>query len=312
MNSRMRNLGIFVGGIALVLGFPFFLSQYYVNLIIEVVILTIFATAINLLVGYTGLSSLGQAAYLGTAAYTVGVLTTHGWQNPWLNALIAIGMAGVLSAVFGLLCVHTKGIRFCMITLALGEVIWGLAIKWRSITRGEDGLSGISRPNTGFLSFLADINNYYYFVCLVATVMLLIMYLIVRSPFGLSLHGIREDDERMQALGYNVWLHKYLCFVLSGLFCGVAGVLWVYYQNYVGLSSVGIMLATNGLMMPILGGTNFFLGPMLGAAVIIFAENIVSTLTTHWLMILGLMYVVLILFVPNGIIEGIRDKLRRK
>jgi len=312
MNLKPINIAIFIGATVLFLAIPLFASPYYVDLITKVLILSIFSASVNLLLGYTGLPSIGHAAFLGVAAYTVGILTTNGFQNFWSNSLLGIVSATLLAALFGLICVHTRGIRFLMITLALGEVIWGLVIKCRHITGGEDGIVGIKRPHHEFFWSLVGISNFYYFVCIVTIFTLFILYIIVRSPFGLSLVGIREDEERMLVLGYKVWLHKYLSFVLSGLFSGIAGVLWVYYNTYVGISSVGIMLSTNGLLMPILGGANFFLGPAIGAAVMTLVENIVSSLTTHWLMILGLLYIVVIVFVPNGILGGISDKLRGK
>lgn len=311
MNSRLKYFAVFTGGVILILSLPFFTPSYYVDLLTQVLILSIFATATNILLGYTGLPSIGQSAFLGMAAYTIGILITHGFVNLSLNVLIGISAATVLAALFGLICVHTSGIRFLMITLALGEVIWGFAIKWRSVTRGEDGIVGIERPDTGFLWSLVGTTNFYYFVCVITIFTLLILYLIVRSPFGLSLVGIREDEERMRTLGYNVWLHKYLSYILSGIFCGIAGVLWAYYNTYVGISSVSIVFSTNGLLMPILGGANFFLGPAVGAAVMTLLENIVSSFTMHWLIILGLIYIVVIVCMPNGIVGGISSRLRK-
>lgn len=312
MNLKPAHVVIAIGTTILFLAVPLFASPYFVDLTTKVLILSIFAVAINLLLGYTGLPSIGHAAFLGTAAYTVGILTAHGFQNFWSNALLGIVSATLLAALFGLMCIHTGGIRFLMITLALGEVIWGLAVKWRHITGGEDGIVGIKRPHSQFLWSLVGINNFYYFSFLVTVVTLLILYLIVRSPFGLSLVGIREDEERMRVLGYKVWLHKYISFVLSGLFSGIAGVLWVYYNTNVGVSSIGIMFSTNGLLMPILGGANFFLGPAIGAGVMTLVENFVSSHTTHWLIFLGLIYVIVIVFVPHGILGGISEKIKKR
>jgi branched-chain amino acid transport system permease protein len=303
---------ILMAVVALFLCFPLFAPLYYVDLSTKILILSLFAAAIHILLGYTGLPSLGHAAFLGTAAYVVGILTSRGYQNFWSNGLTGIASATLLAAFFGLLCVHVGGIRFVLITFALGQVVWGLALKWRHITGGEDGIVGIKRPLSDFLWSLEGITPFYYFVLLVTVSALLVLYLIVKSPFGLSLVGIREDEERMRALGYKVWLHKYLSFVLSGLFCGISGVLWVYYNTYVGISSVGVMLSTDGLLMSIIGGTNFFLGPAVGAIVMILVENIISGFTAHWLIILGLIYIVVIVFVPNGILGGFCDKLRKK
>ena len=284
-----------------VLLLPFLFSNYYVGLVIQIFVMAIFASSLNLLVGYTGLPSMGHAAYFGVAAYATGFLYFAGMKNFWIVLLAGVGISAFTAALFGLLALRARGPYFMLITLALSEVLWGIAFKWRSITRGDDGLPGIGRPWIGFGIDLKPDLHFYYFSLFILLLVFGALYIIVNSPLGYALRGIRESESRMKALGYNVWLYQYLGFVFAGGFAGVSGALWVYYGGFVNPSNLGVDLSVKGLLMLILGGSGSLFGPAIGAAIIVLLENIVSGLTERWSLFLGIIYVVAIMLFSEGI-----------
>ncbi|MGB6065246.1 MAG: branched-chain amino acid ABC transporter permease [Desulfomonilaceae bacterium] len=286
---------------------PLFLSSYYMSLMTQVVIFALFAMSLDLLVGSLGLPSLGHAVYFGVAAYTAGLVALKVTANFWFCLLAGTGVGLITAALFGFLAVRTYGSSFLMITLALAQVVWGIAYKWRSFTGGDDGLSGIGVPHLGLPLVLTQ-NAYYYLVLIVFGIASLLLTIIVRSPFGNALTGIRESESRMRSLGYNPVLYKYLCFVLSGGFASVSGVLFVFQNRFVGPSDLGLVLSAKGLLMVILGGAGTLWGAAIGAAVITLSENIISAHIDRWIMVLGIIYVVSIMFFPKGILGAIRGR----
>ncbi|HEY7598821.1 MAG TPA: branched-chain amino acid ABC transporter permease, partial [Candidatus Limnocylindrales bacterium] len=219
------------------------LPSYPLTLLTQAAIMAILAMSLDILLGYTGLPSLGHAAYFGAAAYAVGILATER-QAGFVTCLVAgLLVAAVTAALFGLIAIRATGTYFLMITLALGMVVWGLAFRWVSMTKGDNGIAGVPRPDVGLPLNLGAPLPFFYFTLAAALVAWVLLGLLVRSPFGLGLMGIRESESRMRALGYNVWLHKYLAFVLSGVFAGFAGALWAYYNGFV--SPVDVHLVTS-------------------------------------------------------------------
>jgi branched-chain amino acid transport system permease protein len=287
-----------------------FLSAYPLTLLTQAAIVAILAMSLDLLLGYTGLPSLGHAAYFGVAAYAVGILTTE-YRRGFLTCLVVgIVLATLTAAVFGLLAIRASGTYFLMITLALGMVVWGLAFRWVSMTKGDNGISGVPRPELGLPWSLGSPLPFFYFVLAAAVLAWALLGLLVRSPFGLSLMGIRESETRMRALGYNVWLHKYVAFVIAGAFAGFAGVFWAYYNGFVSPVDVQLVTSVETLLMVALGGPGTLAGPALGAAVIVFLKNFVSVYTKRWLLILGAVYIGVILFAPRGVLGAFRRDAR--
>jgi branched-chain amino acid transport system permease protein len=290
----------------LVLLLPSFVSNYYVGLANQIFIMAIFATSLNLLVGYTGLPSLGHAAYFGVAGYTAGFLYLAGIKNLWLVMISGMVLGGITAALLGLLAIRAKGAYFLIITLALAQILWGIAFKWRSITGGDDGMPGIGRPELGMgIDLKADL-HFYYLTFIIFIAFLFAFSILIKSPFGYTLRGIRESESRMSTLGCNVWLYKYLAFIFAGCLAGISGVLWVYYNRFVNPSNLGIDLSVKGLLMLILGGSGSFFGPAIGAGIIVLLENIVSGLTERWSLFLGIIYVVVIMIFSEGIFSIIK------
>lgn len=311
MNIRLRLAALGAGALVLLL-LPYFLPSYFLGLATKMLIFALFAMSLDLLLGYTGLASLGHAAYFGVAAYTVGLLALKADASLWLALPAGLLAAGVTAAFFGLLALRARGSYFLMITLALAQVLWAIAFSWRSMTGGDDGLPNIPRPELPLPWPLADSTPFYYFVLLVAGAAAVLLARIVRSPFGYALRGIRESESRMLALGYNVWRYKYLAFVLAGLFAGLAGCLYVYYNRFVSPEYLHVVRSAEVLLMVILGGAGTLVGPAIGAGVIVLLENVISAHTQRWLMVLGAVYVVVTLFAPRGLMGLVQDYKQRR
>jgi branched-chain amino acid transport system permease protein len=265
----------------------------------------------DLLIGYTGMASLGHAAYFGIAAYATGLLALKlGW-NVWLALPASLLIAALTAAMFGLLALRTRGSYFLMITLALSQVLWGIAFGWRALTGGDDGLPGVPRPAAGLPLSFADGTSFYYLTLVVTALGMLVFWLLVRSAFGAALVGIRESERRMQVLGYNTWLYKYGAFVISGALAGLAGSLFAYYNGFVSPAYLSVVLSASALIMVILGGAGTLFGPALGAALIVILENAVSAQTERWLTVLGLIYIGVTFFAPAGLIGLARKRWQR-
>jgi len=280
---------------------PPFMSAYWVGLLTQVVILGILAMSLDLLIGYTGLPSLGHAGFFGVAAYGVGILSTT-YQAGLATSVAGGFLAGTgLAALFGLIVSHVRDVYFLMITMALGMVLWGLSFRWIPVTGGDNGISGIPRlealvglPVTGPIPF-------YYVALLVFAVSMALMMVLVKSPFGLTLQGIREHEPRMRSLGFNTWLHGYLSYVCAGAFASVAGIMWAYYNGFVSPTYLDLTASSELFLMVTLGGPATLVGPVIGAGAIVILKNVMSAYTARWLLILGIVYIVTILWAPQGL-----------
>ena len=294
-------------GIVMLLVLPYMLSTYYLGLVIQMMIFALFAMSLDLLIGYTGMASLGHAAYFGVAAYTTGLLALRLNVSVWFAIPAALLVAALTATLFGLLALRTRGSYFLMITLALSQVAWGIAFGWRTLTGGDDGLPDVPRPHLGLPWSMADSTPFYYFVVFFIACATLLLIRVVSSPFGYALRGIRESETRMLALGYNVWRYKLVVFVLAATFAGLAGSLYAYYNRFVSPDYMDVARSAEVLLMVILGGSGTLIGPAIGAAFIVFLENIISGYTERWLIFLGVIYVLVALFAPRGLVGFVRD-----
>jgi branched-chain amino acid transport system permease protein len=287
-------------------------SSFIILLTTRVLAFSILVMSLDLLLGFTGLASLGQAAYLGIGAYLTAVLAARyqigmGYDF-WV--VVVLGMIGgaLLAAVFGLLALRATGVYFLMITLALGQCVWGLAYRWNSLTGGDNGINIQHRPKFGI--DLANEVTFFYVVFALFAISLALMYTLVRSPFGRSLVGIREGELRMKILGYNTWLHKYLVFIIAGAFGGLSGVLWAETAGIVSPENVVLTTSVDALLMAVLGGAGTLIGGVIGAGVVLFIREYLSTLVHWWQYALGGVYVLVILYLPGGLMS-IPQRLRQ-
>jgi branched-chain amino acid transport system permease protein len=287
---------------------PAVLSSYQLGLLTKMLIFGIFAMSLDLLLGYCGLPSLGHAAYFGVASYTVGLLALRVVNNFWIDFPAGLLAATIVAALFGLFALRTRGSYFLMITLALGQVLWGIAFGWRSLTGGDDGLPSVPRPRLPLPWSLSEGVPFYYFVLVFFVLAISLLVLIVRSPFGRALVGIRESERRMEVLGYDVWRYKYVAFVLAGLFAGLAGNLFVYFNGFVSPSYLSLLFSASALLMVILGGAGTLVGPAIGAIVIVGLENVISGYTERWVLVLGVIYVLVTLWAPGGLVGLARQR----
>jgi branched-chain amino acid transport system permease protein len=278
-------------------------NGYYVNILSQVLIYAIFALGLNVLVGYAGLVSLGHAGLFGVAAYAAAwLVTTAGWGH-LPAALVAIGLIILTSAAVAALSLRAAGIGFLMITLAIGQILWGMAYRWIDLTGGDNGINVPSRPAPFGLS-LAAATPFYYFTLTVFLIAVLSMAVLVASPFGASLTGTRDQARRMTALGYNVWLIRFSAFVFSGFWSGVAGLLFCYYNEFVSPNVLALGSSAEALLMVISGGSGTLLGPIVGAALVVAMKNVASAYIERWNFVLGAIFVVIVIFMPEGIVPG--------
>jgi len=305
MTSRHKVL--IVIGLLVVLGLAApFANSFIILLITRALVLGILAMSLDILLGFTGLPSLGQAAYLGVGAYLTAILATKygfglGWGF-WLVVVLGILIGAVTAAFFGLFAIRAGGVYFLMITLALGQCVWGLAYRWNSLTGGDNGLNLPGRPVLGSIQLSNDL-TYFYVVFGFFAATLGILYVLVKSPFGRSLEGIRERELRMGILGYNTWLHKYIAFIIAGGFGGLAGVLWAHANGHVSPEDVVLTTSVDALLMVVLGGSVTLIGGAIGAGVVVFVREYLSTLVPWWQYVLGGLYVLAILYLPGGLMS---------
>jgi branched-chain amino acid transport system permease protein len=274
---------------------------------------SILVMSVDILLGYAGLPSLGQAAYLGVGAYITAILATRyqfglGYDF-WLVVVFGSLGGAALAAIFGLFAIRATGVYFLMITLALGQCVWGLAYRWNSLTGGDNGINLRQRPKFGI--DLANEVTFFYLAFAFFVVSLLLMYTLVRSPFGLSLAGIRERELRMRILGYNTWLHKYIAFIIAGAFGGLAGVLWAHTAGIVSPENVVLTTSVDALLMAVLGGAGTLIGGVIGAVIVFGLREYLSTLVPWWQYVLGGVYVLTILYLPTGL-TGIPKRIRQR
>jgi len=269
----------------------------YPYLGVEVMIWVIYALGFNLLLGYGGLPSFGHGAFFGVGAYAFGLTQLHVAPSLWLclaAAILAGGLAGALVALF---ISHRRGIYYALLTIAFGQVFWFVAIKWHSVTRGEDGLLNIRRP-----AFLDDLHALYWFCFAAFVLVVVLLWRLVNAPFGRVLSAIRQNETRARFVGYHVWLYKWLAFTVSALVAGLAGGLFALaqqsaYPNVMSLHQSGFVV----MMALVGGGLVSFWGPVIGAALFFLARDLLGAYTETWLLWYGLLFMAIVLFKPEGL-----------
>ena len=277
-------------------------GTYYVNIASQILIYAIFALGINVLVGYAGLVTLGHAGLFGIAAYT-GARIMNSGQGHFTVIAVALAVTLLAAALFAALALRGTGIGFVMITLAIGQIVWGVAYRWISITNGDNGISISGRPSPFGLSLAAPA-RFYWATLAIFVVAMASMAIFVASPFGASVRGTRDQPRRMTALGYHVWRVRFLAFLLSGFWSGVAGLLYLYYNQFVSPQAVALAASAEGLLMVISGGSATLLGPAAGAALVVIMKNVASAYIERWNFVLGAIFVAIVIFMPEGLVPG--------
>ncbi|MDQ5850042.1 MAG: branched-chain amino acid ABC transporter permease [Pseudomonadota bacterium] len=269
----------------------------------EIWIFAIFGLGLNLLLGYTGLLSFGQSTFFGSAAYVAGYLLKHYAINVFAALGIGIGVGAASALLVGYLCVQRSGIYFIMLTFALNQLFYFIAYQWTTVTGGEDGMPGIPRPALFGVDF-RDPLNYYIFVSVLFLISLWVMKRVVESPLGKILQAIRENEVRAEAVGYNVPRFKLLAFVIGGAFSGMAGVLYAMLFGIVPLEAISFVFSGNVVFATLIGGSGSLYGPIIGSFVFIWLSESVSTLWARWPLLLGVAFVIVVLFLRGGVVEA--------
>ncbi len=276
----------------------------YEALALNILIFGLYAVGFNLLFGYTGLLSFGHAAFFGVGSYLTGITIVH-FGLPWWAAIVAGTVAsGVVGLVIGFLAIRTRGIYFSMVTLALGQIVYYVFYKAERWTGGENGLRGVTVEQINVLGLTLDFVNpltKYYVLYVFVALALWLVSRILASPFGAVIESIRENEKRTAACGYDVARAKLLIFTLSAVICGLAGALRALHLSVVPIDSLHYLLSGQAVMMCLLGGMGTFFGPFVGAAVFLYLEDVATSLTTHWMAIVGVVFMVFVLFFPKGI-----------
>jgi len=282
---------------------PPLFPRYLQSMVTKILIFSTFALSLNLIWGYTGLISLGHATYFGIGAYASTIVIVRlGIGNFWLAGFIGIIVAGVVAAIYGVIALRVTGLYFLLVTLALGQLMFYIAERWRGLTGGSNGIIGTPFPDIGVEGFSFNALSFYFLVLIVAVFCYLFLNRLVKSPFGHALQGIRDDEKKMRTLGYNTWLYKYLAYIIAGVVASVAGVLFSYFLVVVGPTQLSITTSTMALLMVIIGSTQVFWGPVVGAVVVILFEYTASIFVPErWPLILGAIFVIAVMFLRDGI-----------
>jgi branched-chain amino acid transport system permease protein len=279
---------------------PFLLSDYPRALISEIFIFAIFAMSLDLLLGFTGLMSLGHAAFFGLGAYAVAILGVQFGLNAWLGVLAGVVIAGAGAALIGFFCVRTSGIPFLMLTLAFSQLVFSVALKWRDVTGGSDGMAIAEQP--GFFGWSLGRSLPMYFMTLAFFVLAYCaLRRLLNSPLGHAFVGIRENEPRMLAIGYPTRAYKLIAFTIAGAVAGLAGGLYAIFNGFISSDAVYWTSSGDILIMTMLGGAGTLIGPAIGAAAFLLMKNVVSSYSEHWLSIIGITFITCVMFFPGGL-----------
>jgi len=293
-----------VAACAVFLFLPVILPDYYLYLLASVFVAALLAVSLNFILGYGGLLQLSQATFYGAGGYAAALVLTRTALPFWTVLLAGPLAAGVLALVIGWFCVRLRQLYFGMLTLALGQLVWALADRWYSFTGGDNGIASLPLPG-----FLASARGGYYLALVFLVLSLAALYRVVRSPFGLTLQATRDNPARAAGVGIDVLRHRLFAFVLSGLFAGLAGVLHVVVAGSVDPSLLDWTRSAEVLIMVLLGGLATFIGPAVGAALLVLLSMSLGAYTGYWLLVLGVILVILALFLPQGMVGFLEERL---
>lgn len=274
------------------------------------------AMGLNLLLGFTGVMSFGHAAYFGLGAYGAGFVLRYWVHSTPLAILCGILLGTVAGVVFGALMMRRTGMYFAMLTIAFAQICYYVAYSWNSVTGGYDGLRGFQRAPIDFGFGVLNIRDngvlFYYFVLAVFAICTALMGMLLRSPLGRTMIAIRENPRRARFLGIGVEKHTLIAFVISTLFTSVAGALYALLNNFADPTSLYYVISGNIVIMAVLGGMLNFWGPLLGAAVFVTLQDYISSMTVNWMSWIGIIFVAIVLFFPNGVLGLLRRRSATK
>jgi branched-chain amino acid transport system permease protein len=312
--SRPSTVQTRVAGLVVLLALlvlPFLMTDYPRALVSEIFIFAIFAMSLDLLLGFTGLMSLGHAAFFGLGAYAVAILGVQFGINAWVGLATGVAIAGGGAALIGFFCVRTAGIPFLMLTLALSQLVFSVALKWRDVTGGSDGLAIAEKP--GFFGYDLSNSLVMYFMALSFFVLAYWgLRRLLNAPLGHAFVGIRENEQRMMAIGYPTRAYKLLSFTIAGALAGLAGGLYAIFNGFISADAVYWTASGDILIMTMLGGAGTLIGPAVGTAIFLLLKNVVSSYSEHWLSIIGITFICCVMFFPGGLWGALQNAKRTR
>lgn len=294
-------------GLALIAALPFVATSYELGIVTLCFIWAIFAVGMNVMLGYAGMPSLGHAAFFGTGAYAVALMGRAVELDGWITLLLATGVSALVAAVIGVMVLRTKEVQLLLATVAASQVIWGMAVKWRSLTGGDDGMSSHQKIFLPGFEGLSPASRLYILSAVMFLAMCALAFVLDRSRFRRLLNGIRDNEGRMSTLGYNTWLYRFAAFVISGTISGVSGALFSFFGSFVSPDILSIATSGQVLLMVIVGGAGTLSGPIVGAFAIILLKETLSAWTERWQAVEGLLFIVVALLSRQGITGAIRS-----
>lgn len=304
MVKSYKNLAASAAVILLLLLLPAFIGEYNVYLISKIIILSLYAVAFNILLGFTGLLSFGHALFFSGSAYTLAVCMVKLNLPLWAGLIFAVVVVFCFSAVTGFLSLRHKDIHFALITLSFSMLFWGVVMKWRSVTGGEDGITGISRG--------MSLHQYYYVILPVVVLCIFLIYRIMTSNFGLLLQSIRENETRVSFSGHSVIKYRMYAMIISAFFTGVAGILWLFLDGCIDPTKSHWTFSAVPVIASLIGGPAYFTGPVFGVLVYELALEIITKYTLYWQLVLGAVILLVVLFFRGGIVGSFKMLFRRE
>ena len=299
--------GLFWGlaGMIVLLILPFVLPRFYYYTVSMIMLLGLLATSLNFALGYGGIYQFHHCVFYGVGAYGAAIMLSKTGISPWIGLLVGPLMAAIVSLIMGLICIRLSKLYFGMLQISLGSLVWAIIYRWRGFTGGEDGMHGIPLPD-----IIASGTGAYYFTFIVCTVSFFVIYVMLKSPFGSALQGIRDNPVRSEMIGVNVKRHQLAALVICGFFAGVAGVLFVVVDNSVFPNMMFWSLSMEVCIMCLLGGWLTFMGPVVGAGLIVVIRTVASGYTEYWSLILGIILMLIIFFLPDGVLGYFVNKFK--
>jgi branched-chain amino acid transport system permease protein len=305
--SRITGVIPYILILILLLAAPSLVSRFYVYILAVIFVTALLTMSLNMVVGHGGLYQFHHAVFYGIGAYTFALLMTRTSLPFWVALIAGPVMAAMFGALIGWFCIRLSKLYFGMLQISLGSLIWAVVFRWYDLTHGDDGIHGIPLPDWIFSS-----KSIYYFILSVLVICLVLMHLILKSPFGTTLLAIRDNPERCEAVGINVRRHQLLAIVIATFFAGLAGVLFVVLEGSVFPDLMFWTLSLEVFIMCLLGGWFTFAGPILGAAMMVALRTFVGTYTQYWTLILGVILILLIFFLPEGVMGFLASRFTRR
>jgi branched-chain amino acid transport system permease protein len=297
-------------GIVLILLLPvilplFMQARFYIYLISLILVFGLFATSLNFVLGYGGIYQFHHGVFYGIGAYASALMLLKSGFPPWVGLIAGPVVSAILSLIMGLICLRLSKLYFGMLQVSLGSLVWVVVYRWRSLTGGEDGLHGIPIPE-----LISSPTGAYYFTFIVCMVCFFIIYKMIKAPFGSVLQGIRDNAVRSEMIGVNVKRHQLAALIIAGFFAGIAGVLFIVVDNSVFPDMLFWTLSMEVMIMCLLGGWHIFIGPLVGAALMVLFRTFIGTFTIYWAFIQGIILMIIIFFLPGGVLGYFERKMK--